>query len=889
MKKHLLKSLLALALVLISGNVWGEEKTDVLNRALTGVTSSSYAAWSGKTSNSAAVYAGQSAGGNSSIQLRTTNSNSGIVSTASGGKIKKIVVSWNKNTADTRVLNVYGSSTAYTDASDLYNTSKQGTLIGTLEYQTSSAQTIINVSGDYSYIGIRSASGALYLDEIKITWEKSTDAVTTTTIDDTGITNTDVYSSTAAGSLSATVTDGNADEITGATVTWSGNNDAVATIAADGTVTLVAAGNVTFTATYEGVSGTYQSSYDTFELTVTDSTPSVSFGTKTKTILVGGNYTQTATVVNSTATPTYSSSATGVATVDASTGKVTGVAGGEATITATINVGDKNYSDSYVITVFAPEDNKFNFTVGYAYGSGLTPSSDQKVASTPYVFTSGSVTITTAGTGKFLWNEDFRLYTNSSAVIEVPDGKVITKIVFSGATMTQGTIEGTAFSDNINNTWTGRKKSITIARDNGTLTIKTMEVTVETATAEVATAGIVTDKLVKTGDGTPNTTTITTDPAGLVVSYSSSNTSVATVSDAGVVSAVAGGTATITATWAAQAVGGTNYEAGTESFDVTVYAVEDGVFDFTTLLLKYGTSLTPDNKSGQEDYITATSTWTAGDITMAVAGKYRWWSTDGTLRLFESSTITLTAPTGSIITKIVLTGNSSKLKATVASGNYSSSGTTGTWTGASNSVVFTREGDFQAKTITVTYTDQTSTTVTVSSYEYATASFDSPVVVPAATEATVYAVTGVTTDGEVQLGALAAGTVLGPQKGVIVYKAGGGNVTFSYSNDTPASVTTKLYTYGTIKTTDYILSVNENDKFGFCHPTAQMDAPAGKAFLPASAVPSSAPFLRIGGTTRIANAEAEAETGEYYDLTGRKVEQPQRGIYIVGGKKVMVK
>ena len=66
---------------------------DVLNRAFTGVTNTTYTNWSGKTSNSAAVYAGNSAGGYDAIQIRSTNSNSGIVTTTSGGKVKKITIS----------------------------------------------------------------------------------------------------------------------------------------------------------------------------------------------------------------------------------------------------------------------------------------------------------------------------------------------------------------------------------------------------------------------------------------------------------------------------------------------------------------------------------------------------------------------------------------------------------------------------------------------------------------------------------------------------------------------------------------------------------------------------------------------------------------------------
>jgi len=98
---------------------------------------------------------------------------------------------------------------------------------------------------------------------------------TTTTISAAGITNTDVYVDTAAGSLSASITAGG-NTVPGAVVTWSGNNDDVATInASTGAVTLVAAGNVTFTATYAGMANEYQGSSDTYAMTVTSSAPYV--------------------------------------------------------------------------------------------------------------------------------------------------------------------------------------------------------------------------------------------------------------------------------------------------------------------------------------------------------------------------------------------------------------------------------------------------------------------------------------------------------------------------------------------------------------------------------------------------------------------------------------
>ena len=140
---------------------------DKLTQSWTGITGTSYSNWTDKTLNSSAVYAGNSAGGNSSIQLRSNNSNSGIVTTVSGGKAKKVVVEWNSNTDNARKIDIYGKNSAYSQATDLYSSTNQGTKIGTLQKGTSE----LIISDDYEYIGIRSNSGALYLTSITITWE----------------------------------------------------------------------------------------------------------------------------------------------------------------------------------------------------------------------------------------------------------------------------------------------------------------------------------------------------------------------------------------------------------------------------------------------------------------------------------------------------------------------------------------------------------------------------------------------------------------------------------------------------------------------------------------------------------------------------------------------
>ena len=142
--------------------------TDILNQAFTGISGSVYTDFSGKIGASGAVYAGQCAGSNQSIQLRSKNDNCGIVTTDTGGKAKKVTVTWESHTMEGRTLNIYGKNTAYTSASDLYDEAKQGTLLGSVTCGTS---TEVTISGDYTYIGFRSAADAMYLSEVKIVWE----------------------------------------------------------------------------------------------------------------------------------------------------------------------------------------------------------------------------------------------------------------------------------------------------------------------------------------------------------------------------------------------------------------------------------------------------------------------------------------------------------------------------------------------------------------------------------------------------------------------------------------------------------------------------------------------------------------------------------------------
>jgi len=141
---------------------------DVINQEATGVSNTNYKDVS-VTGTSGAVYAINCAGDKGSVQLRS-KSNSGIVTTNSGGKAKKVTIEWNSGTQKDRTLDIYGSNQPYNSPKDLYNASTDGDKLGSIVMGTS---TTLDITGDYEYIAMRSQSGAMYLTSITIAWEKS--------------------------------------------------------------------------------------------------------------------------------------------------------------------------------------------------------------------------------------------------------------------------------------------------------------------------------------------------------------------------------------------------------------------------------------------------------------------------------------------------------------------------------------------------------------------------------------------------------------------------------------------------------------------------------------------------------------------------------------------
>ncbi len=411
-------------------------------------------------------------------------------------------------------------------------------------------------------------------------------SVTSVSLDQTSLTMTVGDSQ----SLTATVSPSNA---TDKSVSWSSNKTTVATVSSTGEVTAKTAGSAIIT-----VTTTDGGKKATCSITVNEKTVSVTGVSLDKTslsMIEGDSFALTATVLPSNATNksvAWSSSNTSIATVSSS-GLVTAKSVGTATITVKTEDGEKTATCSVTvkaktISVTGVILNKSTLTLTEGESQSLiatvTPSnaSNKEVSwstSNPFVATvssSGIVTAKATGTTTITVKTSDGAKTATCKVTVTAATVAVTGVSLSVSSYTikvnsslqlHATITPSNATDQ-SVTWSSSNTSVATVSCDGlvspkgvgttTITVKTNDggktatcvITVEEVTVSVTSVSLNQSSLsMLVGDSQVLTATVLpSNASNKNVAWSSSNTSIATVSSTGRVTAISPGSATIIVT-----------------------------------------------------------------------------------------------------------------------------------------------------------------------------------------------------------------------------------------------------------------------------------------------------------------------------------------------------
>ncbi len=308
--------------------------------------------------------------------------------------------------------------------------------------------------------------------------------------------------------LSAVTRDASGQTLTGRAVTWASSAQAVATVDGNGLVTAVAPGAASVTATSEGRSGSAS-------ITVNAPAPTlarITLTPSTVALQVAQTVSLAAAGFDAAGNPmagvsfSYSSSNTAIATVTQA-GVVTAVANG----TAVITVSSGTISATATVTVVQPPGGGNRITV--------TPTSASLTVGQTAQLTASVVD----AQGNAVPGAIVQFVSSNTAVATVTNAGLVSGVAAGTAliTVTGGNVSTVA--------------TITVTAATGANRITLTPTTASVAVGQtVQLTGAVVD-----AQGTP--------VPGATVQFASSNTSVASVSSAGLVTGVAAGSATVTA------------------------------------------------------------------------------------------------------------------------------------------------------------------------------------------------------------------------------------------------------------------------------------------------------------------------------------------------------
>ena len=392
--------------------------------------------------------------------------------------------------------------------------------------------------------------------------------------------------------LQAQPLDADGNPLVGRVVLWFTNNASVATVSSTGVVTAQSTGSATITATSEGKSATTA-------VTVNPRGPNAVIVTPAQLLVQEGNTaTLTVQVLDNlgreipNSVVTFASSDASVATVSTA-GVVTGVVPGKAQISATSG-GKTGTAD---VTVTATP----------VASVVITPGQPTMVVGRTTNLTAQAL----SATGQVLTGRTVMWSSSTPSIADVSSLGVVTGMS-PGSTVIFASIDGVLGWVNVN-----------------VVPVPVATVTVTPATTSVA-MGQTAQLTAELRDASGNILT------GRVVSWSSSQTSVATVSGTGVVTGVSAGTATITATSEGQ--------VGT----ATATVVAPGVRTLTvtpssaTISALGGTvALTATVRDPSGAIINASVTWSTSNAFVATV------SSNGTVTGHFTGTATITGKSGS--------------------------------------------------------------------------------------------------------------------------------------------------------------------------------------------------------------------------------------------------
>ena len=266
-----------------------------------------------------------------------------------------------------------------------------------------------------------------------------------------------------------------------------------------------------------------------------------------------------------------------------------------------------------------------------------------------------------------------------------------------------------------------------------------------------------------------------------------------------------------------------------------------------------------------------------------------WYDKGTAVRLYEKNTITITAKTGFVLTSVEFSVTSGSMDASYFSATVTKDGSKNKFdlSTPANSITYTTASNFRIDKVKL----YIAAPVTVTAAKYATY---------CGTDALDFSETGIkvftATDNvdKVKLNEITTGLVPANTP-VVLYKEGADgtaiNVPVIASADAVGDNDLNVSDGTAANDNMYVLANKTNGVGFYLWDNSNSNAiPEGKIYLQASSTARSFLGFEEGNTTSIdIRSKMEDVRGEVYNLNGQRVAQPTKGLYIVNGKKVVVK